>query len=69
MMLTIGVTACVLTLLVASAYYILELRAANRVKRAVVFKELGLSPSTRIIGFFHPYWYVPLFSLVISHPA
>lgn len=50
---------CSVTLLLLIVY-IVTLRAKNHAKRAAVFQSLGITPSpnTRLLGFFHPYWYV-----------
>ena len=49
----------VLVLLVLPFLYARRLRALNRQKRDAILASLNRPQNTRIVAFFHPYWYVP----------
>ena len=38
--------------------FIRKLRLENLEKRAAVLRSLGASGAKRVVGYFHPYWYV-----------
>lgn len=46
-------------LFVLPLLYARRLRALNRQKRGDILTSLNRPQNTRIVAFFHPYWYVP----------